>query len=534
MKTKLYLLPLLVAILVGSTGFFTSCSNDDGGGMPVIESVRITDPEKADSTFTQAAPGSMIVIQGRNLAHATALYINDQEVSFNPNMNTDHSLIATIPSEENGFQLTVWNEKLNPEIRLVTPYGEATYAFKVLAPTPSISRVAGKYPREAGDMLTIYGTNFLDVERVYFSDVNPLAEEDPETGLKPEKGTEVDVADFSLSQNRYFDEKDKRYVSDSEMYFNLPALPFTKGYLVIETPQGSTVSEYAALPPVPVITSISSDMPVPGSTVTLKGLYFINVTDILIGGNTAVSAENITVADNESELTFVMPARPDNTTTISIKTLGGTSNEFKFYQFENILVDFDGRGKDLGWSPNAEYRTATPDAAPFVSDGTFGVFDCVNPAWNWWSTMIFFEADNGSAYELPSFDLIPAETPASEVYFTFEVFNNAPISKIFHYRLVDSNDGEHNWENWNNDTKVQLIPEFQDRYGDQKYGEWYSTMVPLSRFSGYEDLTYGEIKNMGIKRIRFMLLNYTGEEESVFICVDNIRICTLQSFTPEI
>lgn len=533
MKTKLNILPVLLALLIGSAGLFTACSNDDDNATPVIESVRITDPEKADSTFTQATPGSMIVIQGRNLAHATALYINDQEVSFNPNMNTNHSLIATIPSEENGFELTVWNEKLNPEIRLVTPHGSATFAFKVLAPTPSISRIAGKYPREAGDMLTIYGTNFLDVDRVYFSDVNPLAE-DPETGLKPEKGNEVDVVDFRLSQNRYFDEKDKRYVADSEMMFTLPQLPFSTGYLVIETPQGSSVSEYAALPPVPVITSISSDMPIPGSTVTIKGLYFINVTGIMFGGNIAVNAEAITVADNESELTFVMPARPDNSTTISVQTLGGASNEFDFYRYENLLVDFDGKGRDLGWEPNAQYRTATPDAAPYVSDGTFGVFDCVNPAWNWWSTMIFFEPNSGTTYELPSYDQISSDTPASEVYLTFEVFNEAPISKMFHYRLVDSNDGEHNWENWNNDTKVQLIPEFQDRYGNQKYGEWYSTVIPLSRFSGFEDMTYGDIKDLGIKRLRFMLLNYTGEEEKVFICVDNIRICTLQSFTPEI
>lgn len=533
MKTKLYILPLLMALLVGSSAFFTACSDDSEGGQPVIESVRITDPEKADSTFTQATPGSMIVIQGRNLAHATALYINDQEVSFNPNMNTNHSLIATIPTEENGFELTVWNDKLNPEIRLVTPGGVATFSFKVLAPTPSISRVAGKYPRVAGDELTIYGTNFLDVERVYFSDVNPLAI-DSVTGQKVEKGNEIDVENYKLSQSRYYDEKAKQYVSDSEMQLTLPSLPYEKGFLVIETPQGSSVSEYAALPPAPVLRSISSDMPVPGSTVTIKGDYFINVESILIGGNTAVADENITVADNESELTFVMPARPEATTTISVKTIGGTSNEFKFYQYETLLVDFDGRGRDLNWSPNAEYRVATPDAAPYVSDLTFGVFDCVNPAWNWWSTMMYFEANNGTAYELPSYDLIPEDTPSSEVYLTFEVFNQSPISKIFHYRFVDSSDGEHNWENWNNDTKVQLIPEFQDRYGNQTFGEWYCTMVPLSRFTGFEDKTYGEIKNTGIKRIRLMLLNYTGEEERVFICVDNIRISTLQSFTPEI
>lgn len=533
MKTKLYILPLLMAILVGSSALFTACSDDNDGGQPVIESVRITDPEKADSTFTQATPGSMIVIQGRNLAHATALYINDQSVSFNPNMNTNHSLIATIPTEENGFELTVWNEKLNPEIRLVTPGGVATFSFKVLAPTPSISRVAGKYPRVAGDELTIYGTNFLDVERVYFSDVNPLSV-DSVTGQKVEKGNEVDVTNFKLSQSRYFDEKAKQYVSDSEMQLTLPSLPYDKGFLVIETPQGSSVSEYAALPPAPVLKSISSDMPVPGSTVTIKGDYFINVESIMFGSNAVVSAENIIVADNESELTFVMPARPDATTTISLKTIGGTSNEFKFYQYETLLVDFDGKGKNLNWDPAATYKEAKPDSAPYFSDGNCAFFDCVNGAWNYWGTMVFFESNDGNAFAMPSYDIIPADTPTSEVYLTMEVYNDHPIVKNFHYRLVSKDGTEHNWENWNSDTKVQLVPEFQDRYGDQKFGEWYSTVVPLSRFEGFEDATYEDFVKSDIYRVRLMLLNKTGEAETVFICVDNIRISTLQSFNPEI
>ena len=42
--------------------FITSCKDDDGGGQPVIERVRLTDPEKADSAFTVAGLGQMILI----------------------------------------------------------------------------------------------------------------------------------------------------------------------------------------------------------------------------------------------------------------------------------------------------------------------------------------------------------------------------------------------------------------------------------------------------------------------------------------
>lgn len=260
MKRVILKITSMVAVSMFATGIMSSCNDDDNsGGIPVIESVRTCDPEKADSLFTKSAPGQMIVIQGRNLANARALYINDQNVTFNPTLNTDHSIIATIPTEKDGFQLTVWNSELSPEIRVETAGGTAVFAFKVLAPTPSIVRVAGRYPRQAGDKLTLYGTNFLDVERVYFTDVNPRI--NPETGERPAKGNEVDVEDFTLKHNRYFDEKEKKYVTDSEMSLTLPALPYTKGFIVVQTPQGNSVMEYASLPPAPILASISSDMP---------------------------------------------------------------------------------------------------------------------------------------------------------------------------------------------------------------------------------------------------------------------------------
>ena len=165
----------LIVILMSFGPLLFSCNDDDNDGQPVIDSVRVTDPALADSTFTQATPGKMIVIQGRNLGGCLELYINDQKVAFNPNMNTDHSIITSIPTEEkDGFKLTAWNPELPSEIRVVTHGGTATYDFKVLAPRPEIERIAGRYPREAGDKLTVFGKNFLDITRVYFSNVNPL------------------------------------------------------------------------------------------------------------------------------------------------------------------------------------------------------------------------------------------------------------------------------------------------------------------------------------------------------------------------
>lgn len=523
-----FLFSLLAIITAG-----ISCSdNDSESRQPVIESVRVTDPALADSTFTQAAPGKMIVIQGRNLSNAKALYINDQNVKFNPNMNTDHSLIATIPTETDGFKLTAWNPELPSEIRILTAHGEARFDFKVLAPTPQIARIAGRYPRLPGDRLTVYGTNFLDINRVYFDDVNPTLR-DPETGLLPEKGIEIDISDYTLTHTRYYDEKGKKYVADSEMILILPDLPYTEGFIVIETPQGRSVMEYAALPPTPVLTGISSDMPIPGSRVTMKGMYFINVTGIKIGDNIVVAADDINVADNESELSFIMPDKPTSTTTISVVTPGGESNPFRFYCYETLLIDFDSRGKNLAWDPDCEYRIADPYTEPYVSDNKFAVYDLELTAYNYWGTMIYFESSTGSDFQLAGFDVIPEDTPAEKVYLLFECYNKYRFTKFMDYLIRKSDGTDLQWNNRDGSTGTQIRPEFQGIFGDQPLGEWYTAVFPLTTFEEFQGKTYGDIIRAGVKRLRLMLKNQSGEAEQVFICVDNIRISTLPEYSPE-
>lgn len=533
MKYHIFKQLWLMASLAMLVSLVTSCSDDDNnGGQPVIESVRVTDPALVDSTFTQAVPGKMIVIQGHNLSGAKALYINNQKVNFNPNMNTDHSLIAKIPTEADGFVLTAWDSELPAEIRVVTPGGEARYDFRVLAPTPTITRIAGRYPRMAGDRLTVYGTNFLDVTRVYFDDINPLAK-DPETGELPSGGTEVDIDVFELTQNRYFDEKSKTYISDSEMQFTLPQLPYSSGYIIIETPQGSSALEYASVPPAPVLTGISSDMPIPGSRVTMKGTYFIDVTGIKIGDNRIIPAEDIDVAENESELSFIMPEKPTETTTISVVTPGGESNSFRFYCYETLLIDFDSRGKNLAWDPDCDYRIASPDAEPYVSDNKFAVYDLELTAYNYWGTMIYFESSVGSNFQLAGYDVIPADTPAEDIYLQFECYNKYRFTKFMDYLIRKADGKDLQWNNRDGDTGTQIRPEFPSVFGEQPLGEWYTAVFPMTTFEEFQSKTYADIVETGIKRIRIMLKNQSGEAERVFICVDNIRLSTIPSFRPE-
>ena len=44
--------PLILLTIMLACNLFTACNDDEGGGIPVIHHIRLTDPEKADSTFT--------------------------------------------------------------------------------------------------------------------------------------------------------------------------------------------------------------------------------------------------------------------------------------------------------------------------------------------------------------------------------------------------------------------------------------------------------------------------------------------------
>lgn len=81
MKTITRIQPLAWIVLI-LVGFFWSCQQDEDKA-PEIYRVRTTDPALKDSSFVQANPGQMIVIEGNNLETTREIYINNQNVLFN-------------------------------------------------------------------------------------------------------------------------------------------------------------------------------------------------------------------------------------------------------------------------------------------------------------------------------------------------------------------------------------------------------------------------------------------------------------------
>ena len=545
-----WLLTALMALMVLS---LSSCKDDEEGmGTPVITAVRSCDPAKADSTFTKAGTGSLLAIIGQNLSKVQKVYINDQQVYFNPTMNTDHSVIVTVPSEDDGFELTAFNSNLKDEIRVETSHGTAVYSFKITAPWPSISRIQGHYPRQAGDVLNVYGLNLVDVEKVYFTDIP--AEQLDTTEWETVGGQHVDATKVeTVVQDHHQNARTQAFETTSQLQVTIPNLNYEKGTLVIECAAGTTYIGYSKNPGQPIIFDISSDMPVPGEEVTIYGREFVQVETIKFGDVTLTSKQ-FSVSDSEDEITFVMPAVPSNDSNdglITVVTPGGEGN-FRFWALDGSFVRFDDDATDNGWGPNVTFETANGDDPPYTSDGKMAHFLVENEGQQWWGQMIYFRKDwNGNKFPLPSFDVIPADASTDNIYLAMEVFNNESslnngtyTGYLRYFLQYDNEDpvpenndaGQPNppetvnqydtfrWIDYAAATFANDRPVLADINDEAPVGKWYRAVVPLSKFGKYRGKNYQFVVENGINQLRIQYINQGIVRGDIDVYIDNIRI----------
>ena len=529
MKKGVLMAALMTVIALG----FTSCKDDDSSsGQPEITGVRVCDPAKADSLFTKSAQGQVIAIIGRNLNDALKVYINDQSVGFSPTMNTDHSIIVTVPSESKGFQLTAFNSELKDEIRVETTHGIATYAFKVLGAYPQISRIQGSYPRSAGDKLNVYGLNLYSIESLYFTDAT--YEEISTTKWEKVPGNHIAVSDYEIvKQDRYLN-ANQSYEVSSQIELITPELPFSEGTLVVECAAGIVYIPYTKLPGKPVITNVSTDMPIPGTELLITGREFVQVESVSYGDVT-LTTDDFTVADSEDQISIPFNKLPSagSGTTLTIKTPGGTATQEYFYVTDGLILNFeDGFATDNGWGPNGEtMNPATSENIPYISDGKFFRIKASDAGWNWWNTMCYFRKDwNGNSFPLPGFDLIPASTSTDDVYLAMEIWDNntdfgGAQFPFLHYQIQTIGDAStYVYENFIQADGVYKEKALRAIDNTQPKEKWYRHVLPLSNFDGWAGKTYGDVVADGINQIRFMHMNWTGTPSSIDIMFDNVRI----------
>lgn len=485
---------LLFAFLAVLT--ITSCQDDgDGSGAPVIHHVRMTDPALADSTFTDAYPGTMIAIIGENLGGVKEVYINGYEISFNPTYSTSTSLILLIPTVDpenpDQFQLVGTNPDLPSEIRVVTDHGTAAFAFHVLSPAPYITRLAVNYPVDPGEELTIVGGNFYEVQKVYFSEDS--------VNVSQEVGGYTVNADCD------------------EITFPAPSTVIEKGYLFVVCYTDTASVAFIRNAPEPEVTGISSIMPVVGSEVTITGQNFINVTQIDVNGEFVIAGEDIEVSETFDELTFILPQAPACSGTLSVSTVGGTAElPGKFYPTENVVLDYDGIGS-FSWggdnAPSGMPSVATPALPPYVSTGNMiGVKATVTTSNQWWFGPIVNNA------QWVSTGIIPGSTPISDLEFQFECYiaqeYEGPVMQI---TLGCDNNAAY--------TLKDYVP-VSSFTGEMEVGNWMQVGIPMN--SIVDSATWQDFLNQGNSTLGIYLSWPTcSGEEYVEFYVDNFRVVPL-------
>lgn len=521
---------LCFLLLAFCTFSLTSCSDSDSAsGTPEITGVRSCNPEKADSLFSKASPGQQLAVIGHNLGGVLKVYINDQEAYFNPTMNTDHSVIVTVPTEKNGFVLTAFDSTLKDEIRVETTHGTAVYAFKITAPYPSISRIQAAYPRESGDVINIHGLNLLDIEKAYFTDIT--AEELNETKWETIGGKHVDISDIkTIVKDHHLNDMTNAYETVSQLEFIMPDVPYSIGTLVIECAAGIAYIPFYKVPGQPVIFGVSSDMPQIGETLVITGREFVQVESVKYGDVT-LTADQFTVSESEDSIYVDFQQKPAGGTdaTLVVTTPGGSAVVERFYDTSTILTTFDGDATDNGWGPNASYEDSG------TADGVFAHFDVPEEAQQWWGVMIYFRKD-WSGNSFPLSDNIPETATADEVYFAVNVFNNGSDYNngsfwgYVRYMFQPIGDAENqydlhlDWASYEDQIPIFDGVVLADVNSQAPVGKWYRHVLPLSKFACYQGKTYAEIKTIGLNQFRLQSINQSTTRGKIDVKFDNARV----------
>ena len=516
----------------------TSCSDDDsnGGGQPEITGVKVLSSDTLrysyDEYYTKASAGSLLAIIGKNLGGALKVYVNGQELTFNSTMNTDNSLIVSIPTEDKGFKLSAFND-VPDEIRVVTHGGQATYKFKITAPSPQLQRVAALYPRNKGDEINLHGKNLVDIEHAYFT--NLTAAELDSTEWETIGGQHIEISDLqTVVKDHYLNTSSNSYETTSQLKFTMPDVSYDEGCIVLECASGTTYIPYYRVPGQPVITGINTDMPVPGQNLIITGREFVQVESVTYGDVTLTSNDFI-VAETEDQITIPFSKKPSegSGTTLTVTTPGGKVSVEHFFDYSTIILNFeDGFATDNGWGPNGTPMTpATPNDIPYTSDGNFWRLNATDGGNNWWGVMCYFRKDwNGNHLTIPGYDVIPADAPTSDVYLAMEVWNNNTAfggeqHPFIHYQVQTVSGKTLQYVNWQDGDYLEKPLRTIDN--KQPMQQWYRAVTALSNFDEWFGKTYADVVADGFDQLRLMHQNRTSAPSTIDVMFDNVRLIYL-------
>jgi hypothetical protein len=490
---------LAIFIVLAGAVFFSCKKNDSGSsGTPIINQVRAVDSTKRDSSFTEAKPGDLIVIQGTNLGGLQAVYFNDTSAYFNPSYATSTNVIINIPSTA---QTVATDPNVPSTIRLVTDHGTATYSFSLYLQPPYINSISFD---NTGKFVFINGGNFVGVQKITF----------------PIPG----AADTALSFT--VDKAGKVITAE------IPPGTAVNDSLRVYCTFGSGAYSY---PPPMSITSVSNENGTAGTTIIITGTNLIGVDKVLFpGGNEGTNIQSLSV----TQISVTVPSgitAPD-----SLRITGGLGNATAPRIFDSYLTppspgylstfenqwNSDNTGY-TGWT--ATYHTAPSTTYP-NSTGNFVSITGPAPAigsYNWWYS-------NGMGIQGNSLPWVsnPSSAKASDYLLKFEAYVNFDWKSGGVYITTKSAGGGHlyEWAPW------QTAPG-----GVYHPSGWVTVTIPLTsiRAGTYDASTFWQYNpsgnspsmvtdltgSTGTDALFAYFTNFTGKDiAGIDIAFDNFRI----------
>lgn len=327
-------------LLIAAIGFF-ACKKNSSSGPPTVKDVRTVDPAKADSVFTHALPGTLIVIQGSGFSGLKSVFFNDTAAYFNPVYVTDNTIIVQIPSYA---QTAATKPSVPSTIRLVTDHGSTTYSFTLVLPYPQITAISID---DTGTQLVITGTNLTGVSKVTF----PIqgSNQTPSPSFKEDTSHRMVTATIPPGN---------AYVDSVRVYctFGIASFPY---------------------PPPMTIAAISNENAVAGTTITITGSNFIGVSKVIFPGGIAATP----TVNSVKQMTVTVPSGITTTDSLRLSGQLGTAASLQLfdsyisYISPGYLSTFEQQWASdntafVGWT--GAYANATT-AATSYPNGTGGV-----------------------------------------------------------------------------------------------------------------------------------------------------------------
>ena len=152
-----------------------------------------------------------------------------------------------------------------------------------------------------------------------------------------------------------------------------------------------------------------------------------------------------------------------------------------------------------------------------------------------WSTQT---ASGHDLFDLPGYDVIPADASLNDVYLACEVFNHNsrwdlatdedPKNAYIRYYMVLGNGTSYeydnfSWKNYDIQAGQYNSPVLGSIDKEQPIDTWYRHCISFAEL-GMAGMTYADLKNNGLDEIRMQIINQSTKAMNIDFYIDNLRI----------